>query len=144
MNDISQVTTTSDSGTILPELQWHEQIVITKDKVTLIRKGRTADTQVNAGTWEFAVDAQKAAALFAQLKAVDCARIKRIEPDDVPDGGGAESYTVVYGGKKQCSLVYDPGVTYTGGELIVKPVKAFMQGLTLPADAASRYTFSAP
>ena len=39
MNDISQISYTSDSGMILPELQWHEEIIITKNKVSLIRNG---------------------------------------------------------------------------------------------------------
>lgn len=141
MNDISQVTYTSDSGTILPELQWREQIIITKNKVSLTRNGRTADTQVNAGTWEFAVDGPKVTALFAQLETINCATIKRMEPDDLPDGGGTESYTIVYAGDQECSLVYDPGTTYTDGILIVKPVEAFIRNLTLPVGAANRYKF---
>jgi hypothetical protein len=47
MNNVTQVSYTSDSGTILPELQWHEEIVITKSKVSLTRNGRVADTQIN-------------------------------------------------------------------------------------------------
>ncbi len=144
MNDISQVSYTADSGTILPELQWHEQIIITKKKVSLTRNGRTADTKVNAGAWEFAVDEPKVTALFAQLEAIDRASIKRVEPDDPPDGGGTESYTIVYAGDQEFSLVYDPGTTYTNAMLIVEPVEAFIQSLTLPADASSRYNFSLP
>lgn len=144
MNDISQVSYTSDSGTILPELQWHEQIIITKNKVSLTRNGRAADTKVNTGVWEFVVDEPKVTALFAQLTAVNRAAIKRVEPDDPPDGGGTESYTIIYAGDQEFSLVYDPGTTYTNGGLIVEPVEAFIQSLTLPAEAASRYNFSSP
>jgi hypothetical protein len=68
MKDISQVSYTSESGTILPELQWYEQIVITSNKVTLIRNGKTTNTEINAGTWEFAVDEQKVTAFFEQLE----------------------------------------------------------------------------
>ena len=129
----------------MPELQWHEQIVITKSKVSLTRNGRVADTQINAGSWEIPVDAQNVSqALFEQLATVDCATIKRVAPDDVPDGGGTESYTIAYARGKACSLVYDPGTTYTNGELLVKPIKLFIQSLTLPADAAGRYQLPAP
>ena len=144
MKDIAKVSYTSDAGTILPELQWHEQIVITKNKVSLARNGRTADTRINAGSWEIPVDAQKIAALFEQLAKVDCATIKRVEPDDAPDGGGAESYTIAYARGKECSLMYDPGTTYTNADLLVKPINLFIQSLTLPADAASRYQLSGP
>ena len=78
------------------------------------------------------------ASLFDQLGAVDCARLKRIEPDDPPDGGGVESFEIVYANGKKCILTYDAGVTYTDGALIVAPIRAFVRGLTLPADAAPR------
>ena len=144
MNNVTQVSYTSDAGTILPELQWHEQIVITKSKVSLTRNGRVADTQINAGSWEIPVDEQKMQALFEQLATVDCATIKRVAPDDVPDGGGTESYTIAYARGKACSLVYDPGTTYTNGESLVKPIKLFIQSLILPTDAASRYVLPSP
>ena len=144
MNDIAQVSYTSDAGTILPELQWHEQIVITRSKVSLTRNGRVADTQINAGSWEIPVDAQKIAALFEQLATVDCSTIKRVAPDDVPDGGGTETYAIVNARGKGCSLVYDPGTTYTNGELLVKPIAVFLQSLTPPAEAASRYQLASP
>lgn len=142
MNDISQVLYTSSTGPILPELQWHEQIVITKGKVSLTRNGRTANTKINAGTWELAFDEQKVTALFEQLEAVDCSTIRRIAPDVPPDGGGTETYTIVYESGEKFSLVYDPGIVYTNGLLIVRPVKAFIGSLALPAEAASRYDLS--
>jgi hypothetical protein len=139
MNDISQISYTSDSGPLSSELQWHEKIIITKNRVSLTRNGRATDTEINEGAWEFAVDEQKVTTLFEQLEAINCATIKRIEPEDPLDGGGTESYTIVYAGDRTFSLVYDPGTTYTDGELIVKPVEVFIQGFRLPAEAASRY-----
>lgn len=139
MKDVSEVVYTSDSGALLPERQWHERIVITRGRVTLTRNGRTADTLVNAGTWELAVAERAVAALFGQLAAVDCAKIKRVEAADAPDGGGVESYAVAYARGKTCALLYDPGTTYTGGAAIVAPIAAFIRGLALPAAAANRY-----
>jgi hypothetical protein len=139
MRSIAQVVYTSDSGTLLPERQWHEEIVIAADRASLARNGRTAETQVNAGAWEFAIDAKQAAALFEELEAVDCAAIRRVEPEDSPDGGDTESYRIVYMSGEECSLIYDPGTTYTGGEAIAGPVQAFIAWLALPTDAESRY-----
>jgi hypothetical protein len=139
MNEITQITYTSDAGTILPELQWHEQIIITRSKMSLSRNGRVADTEVNAGSWEFAADEQTVQALFEQLATIDCAALKRVAPDDPPDGGSTESYTITFARGKECSLVYDPGTTYTNGELLVKPIQTFIRSLVLPADAAPRY-----
>jgi hypothetical protein len=139
MNNVTQVSYTSDSGTVLPALQWHEKIVITKSKASLTRNGRVADTQINAGSWEIPVDAQKIAALFEQLATVDCSVINRVAPDDVPDGGGIESYTIAYARGKECSLVYDPGTTYTNGDLLAKPIELFIQSLALPPDAVARF-----
>ena len=39
MKDVSQISYTSDAGSILPELQWHEQIVITQDRLIFTRNG---------------------------------------------------------------------------------------------------------
>ena len=103
------------------------------------RNGRAANTEINAGTWEFAVDEQNVTALFEQLEAINCSTIKRIEPEDPVDGGDTESYTILYARDKTFSLVYDPGTTYTDGELIVKPVEVFIQSLRLPVEAVSRY-----
>jgi uncharacterized protein YceK len=139
MNDISQVTYTSESGTILPELQWYEQIVITGSKVTLTRNGKAADTEVNAGTWEFAVDEQKVTALFEQLEIIDCSSIREVKPDEPTEGGGTETYSIVYAGDKTFSLRYGQGTTYTDGVLIAEPIDAFIESLTLPAEAANRY-----
>jgi hypothetical protein len=139
MHDITQVSVTSDAGSILPELQWHEEITITQDGGRLVRHGRTADTAIHEGSWAFPVDASRVAALFAQLEAVDCSTIERIEPDDPPDGGHTESYTIIYGRDKTFHLGYDPGVTYTDGALLVEPIEAFIKTLELPVDAVSRY-----
>lgn len=144
MSGISQISMTSDAGSILPELQWHEQITITKDGVSLVRNGRTPDTEINEGSWDLPVDAQAVSALFGQLEAVDCTTIERIEPDDPLDGGDTESYTIVYGRGKEFYLRYDPGVTYTDGALLVEPIEAFIKSLDLPVEAASRYAFSLP
>jgi len=140
MNAITRITYTSDSGSILPELQWHEEFVITADRVTLIRNGRTADTQVNAGTWEIDVSADAVTALFSDLEETRPSRIRRVEPEDAPDGGGTERYTISYGRNRTLSLSYDPGVTYTGGEEIVDRVQAFLKELALPAEAAAQHT----
>ncbi|MCU0522763.1 MAG: hypothetical protein MUF84_19005 [Anaerolineae bacterium] len=144
MKSITQVTYTSDSGTILPELQWHEQFDITREGVVLTRNGRTPDTEVNAGTWEITVEEDAVAALFAQLEGANPTRIKRVEPEDPPDGGGTEEYAVAYGRDKTLTMRLDPGVTYTGGDSIVAPVQAFLRDLTLPPEAATRYAFTAP
>lgn len=139
---ISQVIYTASSGTILPELLWSEHFTITGDSVSLTRAGKVNDTTVNSGTWKFAADAQTVAVLFAQLGAVDCARLTRVEPDDPPDGGGAESFEIVYANGNKCALTYDAGVTYTDGERIVAPIRAFVRALALPAGAAPRYGIS--
>ena len=144
MKDVSQISYTSDAGSILPELQWHEQIVITRDRLSLTRNGAVSETEVNAGSWEIGLDEQKVRELFKLLEAVDCSTIERVEPDDPPDGGHRESYTVVYARSRTCSLTYDPGVSYTNAERIVEPVKAFIQSVSLPAEATGRYKLTAP
>jgi hypothetical protein len=141
LNEISEVSYAEQSGTILPELQLYEQVVITRAKVTLSRNGKTEDTEVNEGTWAVEVDEQKVRQFFEQLEAIDCSSIKRVEPDELETGGGTEDYRIVYGGDKTFYLSYGGGVAYIGGMLIVEPVKAFIEDLAFPAGAASQYKF---
>jgi hypothetical protein len=139
MDDIIQVVYTSEAGPILPELQWHEQIIITAEKITLTRTGRTDETEINAGAWEFEADSAQVTALFATLQVIDCATLRRIEPDDPPDGGQAESYTLHYASGKMCSLTYNPGVAYLNDAAVVRPIIDFIEELALPAEAVHRY-----
>lgn len=136
MHEISEFIYTSQSGPILPELQWYEQIVITRKGAVLTRNGRTPDSQVNAGQWEFALPQERLDAFFAQLAAIDTSHIRRIEPDDPPDGGDTESFTIVYTNGQRLELRFDPGVTYSsGGEAIASLGRQYLLTLTLPVDA---------
>jgi hypothetical protein len=144
VGQIVEIRYTSSAGAILPELQWHEEIVITRGGVSLKRNGRAPDSEVNEGTWDIAVDAQQVSALLEQLQAVDCSTIERVEPEDAPDGGGEESYTIVYASGIKCTLWYNAGVTYTNGERIVEPVQTFLQSLAYPVEAKSRYNLPLP
>lgn len=137
--EVVRVVYRSDAGPVLPELAWHEEVTITPGKVTFSRSGSVAESEINAGSWEVAVDAAEVSELFARLAAVDCATLERIEPDDPPDGGHTESFTLTYAGGGTCELRFDPGATYRNGALIVEPVRAFMERLELPAEAVSRY-----
>ncbi|WP_129632004.1 hypothetical protein [Candidatus Oscillochloris fontis] len=132
MHGIALVAYSSDAGPILPELQWHEEVVITKRTITLVRKGRVPETQVNVGHWEWPADEGAVATLFAQLEPIECGDLRRVEPADAPDGGHTESYSITYGRKQRCELRYDPGVIYIGGDQVVGPVQAFLRGLSLP------------
>jgi hypothetical protein len=138
MDDIIQVVYTSEAGPILPELQWHEQVIITAEKITLTRTGLTDETEINAGAWEFEVDSAQVAALFATLQVIDCATLRRIEPDDPPDGGQTESYTLHYASGKTCSLTYNPGVAYSNDAAVVHPIRDFIEELAWPAEAVHR------
>lgn len=136
MNDIAEFIYTSQSGSILPELQWYEQIVITRSGAVLTRNGRTSESLVNAGQWEFALPQERLDAFFAQLSAIDTSNIRRIEPDDLPDGGGTEGFTIVYANGQRLELRFDPGVTYSGGgEAIASLGRKFIRNLVLPVDA---------
>lgn len=142
LDNITQVSITSDAGSIPDELQWHEEITITKDDVSFVRNGRTDETEVDEGSWDVPVGAQSVAALFAELEAVDCATIERVEPDDPLDGGETTSYTITYGRGKTFYLRYEPGVTYTDGARLVDPIMTFIEDLDLPAAALNRYDLS--
>lgn len=139
MHGIALVAYSSTAGSILPELQWHEEFIITKRTITLVRKGRMPETQVNVGRWEWPADEDAVTALFALLEPLECADLRRVEPDDAPDGGHTERYSITYGQKQCCDLHYEPGVSYIGGERVVGPVQAFLRQLGIPPTIAQRY-----
>ena len=134
--EITSVVYSSQSGTISPELQWYEEITITPEKAVLTRNGMTADTQVNTGTWEIPLERGSVDRLFEQLGSIDCSKLIRIESEDVPEGGGTESYSIIYSNGDFCELYFDPGTTITGSESIVEPVREFIRGFNFPVGSA--------
>lgn len=139
MNRLTQITFSRDSGSILPELQLHEEYTLTRQSAAFSRSGKIAATQANAGAWELSADPAALEALFTQAEALPCAGFKRVEPADPPDGGGTQTYTLTYASGGPCTLTFDPGVTYAGSEALTLPVQQFLAALTLPAEAAAPY-----
>lgn len=139
MQKISQIAYVSESGTILPELQWHEKFVIQQSLITFTRSGIAGASEVNAGSWPVPFDSEALLNLYETLENVDLTKIDRIEPVDQPDGGGSEYYQLTYSNNKRWSLEYSLGVTYTNGEWITQPVQDFIKTLQLPTEAANRY-----
>ena len=139
MKPITQITTISESGTILPELQWHEEFIILQNSITFIRTGNTHASEVNTGSWSVLFDSAGLANLFETLENVDLTKIERIEPVDQPDGGGSEFYLFNYANGKTWSLEYSLGATYTNGEEITQPLQDFINALQIPTEAANRY-----
>ncbi len=139
MNRLAQITFSRDSGSILPELQLHEEFTLTRQSAAFSRSGKIAATQANAGAWDLSADPAALEALFTQAEALPCANFKRVEPPDPPDGGGTQTYTLTYASGAPCTLTFDPGVTYSGSEALTQPVQQFLSSLTLPAEAAAPY-----
>lgn len=137
LREISQVTYTSRAGTILPEMQWYEEIVITPDRVTLHRNGMTPDTEINEGDWTWTPDAEGVRAFFEALESVDCSTIRRVERE--PEvGGGTETYTIFYAGHKEFYLADGDEVTYADSWLLWKPIKEYIAQMDVPEEARPR------
>ena len=135
LHEISQISYTAHSGPVLPELQWYEEIIISKTAVSIFsRNGNATATENTERMWVCDVNKQKVAAVFEQLEAVHLPTVERIEPESPVDGGDTIGYTITYGSHKTFSLVYDPGVSYAHGELIVAPIEAFIQDVKRKKD----------
>ena len=134
VGDVTEVRYHVWTGHVVPS--WSEDYVISGTTICLTRTGEPG-SEVNAGTWEFGVDPQRVAQLFAQLQAVDWVSIRAIPPPDgpAPDGGGSVSYKIQCAHDTGGSLWYREGWTYAGGEAVTQPIQAFVAGLALPADA---------
>jgi len=81
---------------------------------------------------KFNVDEQKAKGYFGVLETIDFTTIKRIEPEDIPEGGNPESYTIIFENGDEFSLDFDPGVMYTNSELFLSLTKTYIKSLKLP------------
>lgn len=112
---------------------WSEQYTISRTGIEFRRTGDPG-SGVNAGTWVLA-EFPGGPELFERLGSVDCAGIKEILPEDVPDGGGTTSYLVGYEDGTKCSVWFREGITYFGAEELVEAIDAFIQVLTLPSGA---------
>jgi hypothetical protein len=139
MKNISQISIISESGTILPELQWHEEFILQPDSITFKRSGNADASDVNVGSWTVPFNTATLAGLLDTLETIDLGSIERVEPPDQPDGGGSLFYTFTFVSGKIWSLDFNPGVTYTNSELITQPVQDFINSFQLPAEAANRY-----
>ena len=128
---ISSIDYTITSGAILPELRAHERFIITREGVTFSRIGIAADTQVQEGSWEYYVEPALITRLFQDLQPFDCGEAVRVLPQDPPDGGFSEIYTLNYSDGSSCNLYFDPGVTYTNADQAVKSVLAFVGPLMM-------------
>ncbi len=136
--EVMRVRYTIDSGPLPPEYQFHEEWVVTRDTATLTRSGKAANTQVNVGTWEIALDEADTAGVLETLAGMDCAALRRVESPDAPDGAGIFSYTLFFTGGETCELYFDPGASYPGSEEMVQVVDAFIAGLVIPPEALPR------
>lgn len=139
MTSIVSVRYTRDTGTLLPELRWHEEYSISVDGVVFTRSAFQEETQVNVGSWQVEIDAETVEALLDKLNEVDLKGIERIEPAEVPEGGGSESILLLDAKGRSFSLDYVNGVTYTGAEGVLAMVREFVNNLVLPAEAVDQY-----
>ena len=137
LREISKITYTSRAGTILPEMQWYEEIVITPDQVTLHRNGMTPDTEISEGDWAWSPDAEDVRFFFQELEAVDCSTIRRVKSE--PElGGTTEVYTIIYAGAKEFQVSEGGEVTYSNSWLLWKPIKDHIAQMDMPEGARIR------
>lgn len=138
MRTVIQVSDARQSGSIPPELQWVEQTIIRAGEVRFTRGGRVENSQVNAGEWSLTAPPEEIARLLTSLSAVDPRALRRIEPQDPPDGGGARSIVITYADGSTLSLDFDPGVEYEGAEPILQALGDFVGYLEWPQDALAQ------
>lgn len=139
MKKIVQVTYTSSSGSILPELQWTERVSLSYAGSSITRTAKIDTSEVNAGTWNLPIDELSLKPLFSSLQELNCKKLERVEPQDTPDGGGTESFIFSYRIGTICEMTYDTGVSYGNGDLYSGLIREFVKNLSLPMGAANRY-----
>ena len=138
MKKIVQVTYTSSSGSILPELQWTEKISLSPDGSSFTRTGKIDKSEVNAGIWTISIDESSLNTLFSSLQVLNCKNLKRMEPQDPADGGVQEIFIIAYQNGEVCELNYETGVSYVNGDVYGGLIRKFVTHLSIPVEAANR------
>ena len=129
MKNISSITCIIDSGSILPEMQSHSEYLITPQRLTLTRRGKSADTQIIEGQWAYPLDKQLQQELFDLAAEKRCREYERVESADPPDGGETMNIIITYADDDTCTLFYDPGTTYRGADELVERIRQIIQSL---------------
>jgi len=127
MDSIKTVIYEADSGSVLPEQQWHVRYDIDRTAVTLTRNGRSPSSVILSGSWKLAADTAAIEDFFRRIEAVDIAAMRRVEPADIPDGGGAQTIALVFASGKRVEFDYPPGVFYANGEELIATVRTFIR-----------------
>jgi len=127
---VTQIIYTVDSGAVLPELQMQEKYTVTRAGVELVRSGKSADTQVFEGEWEFSADEELLAELFTITESGNCAAYKRVAPQEPLDGGETITLQLIYPDDSDCTLTFEPGTTYEGAEELLGKVREVINNLT--------------
>ena len=126
---VTQIIYSTDSGSIQPELQMVEEFAISREAVSLDRRGKVENTQILEGQWDFLPDTELIKDLFDLAEKNRCQDYKRVEPADPPVGAGTQTITLVYEDDESCVLSYDPGTTYQGAEELLNAIRLVLENL---------------
>ena len=138
---VARVTYVDDSGPV-PD-RYAERYTITVDRVRFERVAAEGGP-INRGVWEIAPAPGSVQALFDTLGGVDCRRIVRTGPDELPIGGGHRWYEIEYESGKTCHVGHWPEEYYDNASLITRPVRAFVRAIELPAEAKPMWLDTVP
>lgn len=127
MNNLTKIVYTVESGSIQPELQSHEEYIITPGGVTLKRNGKLENSLVHTRELTLVDDPGVVAALFELVQKLDCGEFIRVESPEPPDGAVTESVKIKYGNGKICGLYFDPGTTYRGADKMMELIRGVTQ-----------------
>lgn len=144
MNEIVNVTYLITSGPILPELQWTETYILNSEAASFTRTGKVKSTRVNEGYWQIPMETQALKSLFSSLQPLDCRKLKREEPSDLPDGSGSETFVIKYKNGDTCEMGYLPGVSYGNGDKFSEVIRMFIKEISLPKEASAQYYLPSP
>ncbi len=127
MSDIERLIYISEAGSILPELQWYEEITVSRGKLCSAERKNIRHRVSTPAVGPSSLKRERVERLFSRLAGFDRSVLRRLEPEISPDGGSRECFTLVYRDGRDCTVSLDPGVTYTGAEGFVETVREFLK-----------------
>lgn len=133
VTEISQLVWSSDPVSTLPEMQMHEEYTITRESIKLVKTSLSPETKMFEGEWSFQPDEKLLNELFELAESKKCAKYKRVEFADVPDGGFTSTLILVSSEGGKCELYFPPGITYKGAEDLLLKLTQVLNTVQAPS-----------
>jgi hypothetical protein len=137
--NIVDVTYQEASGSVPPDVAWHELYTASPAGLAFERTGASTATTINTGSWIVNSYGTNEAKLFSDLSTSDVYGVAKTGQESVPAGGGIKDYTIRYDNGEIRKVFIGDGSIYSNASLFTAPINSYISKAALPAGASNRY-----